>query len=227
MSAGAVVTGEDLVLVYGTGQTAQPVLSGASVRLGRGEACALLGPSGSGKTTLLSILGCLLTPTAGRLSVLDRTVPWGVPRGLTRLRREAIGFVFQQSNLLPFLSLADNVRVVGRNSGVPGRDLESRVGELLDRLGIGPVASKRPAEVSTGQRQRAAIARALVHHPAVILADEPTAALDWDTGQAAVRLLADHARSSGAGLLVVTHDARLVGLFDRAFRIEHGKVVAA
>jgi ABC-type lipoprotein export system ATPase subunit len=227
MSAEAVLIGEDLVLVYGTGPAAQPVLSGASVRLARGEACALLGPSGSGKTTLLSILGCLLTPTAGRLCVLDGPVPWGAPRGLTRLRRETIGFVFQQANLLPFLSVADNVRVVGRNSGVRGRDLESRVGELLDRLGIGSVASKRPAEVSTGQRQRAAIARALVHRPAVILADEPTAALDWDAGYAAVKLLADHARSSGAGLLVVTHDARLVGLFDRVFRIDHGKVVAA
>jgi putative ABC transport system ATP-binding protein len=227
MTTAAVLSGKNLMMTYGKGQTVQPVLSGASLRLGRGEACALLGPSGSGKTTLLSILGCLLTPTAGSLSILDRPVPWGAPRGLTRLRREVIGFVFQQSNLLPFLSVADNVRVVGRNSGVRGRDLEFRITELLDRLGIAAIAARRPAEVSTGQRQRAAIARALVHRPSVILADEPTAALDWDAGQTAVRLLADHARSSGAGLLVVTHDARLVDLFDQVFHIEHGKVVPA
>ena len=227
MSSGAVLTGEELAMTYRAGQAAQPVLAGASLRICRGEACALLGPSGSGKTTLLSILGCLLTPTAGRLTVAGRPAPWGAPRALARLRREAVGFVFQQAQLLPFLSVADNVRVVGRNSGVRGGELEGRVGQLLDRLGIGPIASMRPGQVSTGQRQRASIARALVHRPVVVLADEPTAALDWDAGRTAVGLLADHARSTGAGLLVVTHDDRLLGLFDRVFRIEHGKVVPA
>jgi putative ABC transport system ATP-binding protein len=220
----AVLECADLRKSYGQGPLSQAVLTGVSLSLGAGQACVLLGPSGSGKTTLLSILGCLLSPSGGELRIQGQPVDHTAADQLTLLRRRQIGFVFQQAQLLPFLTLADNVALVGRNSGLGPAEVGQRVGELLARLDIVGLRARRPDQVSGGQRQRAAIARALVHRPAVVLADEPTAALDWANGEAVVRLLIEQAKVEGALLVVVTHDTRLVNRFDRVFHMDSGKV---
>lgn len=207
---------------YGEGELAEMALSGASLEIRGGEACVLLGPSGSGKTTLLSILGCLLTPSSGTVAIGGVTVPFSEPKSLGALRRERLGFVFQHAQLLPFLSAEENVTVVAQNSGLSRRDAKERATELLFQLGMEKAFGKRPEELSGGQRQRVAIARALVHRPPVVLADEPTAALDWHHGGAVADLLVEHTRAAGAALLVVTHDRRLVPRFDRIFGMEEG-----
>jgi putative ABC transport system ATP-binding protein len=180
----------------------------------------LLGPSGSGKTTLLSVLGCLLRPSSGEVRLAGERVEYGRPAALALMRRRRIGFVFQHAQLLPFLSVEENVALVGRNLGLSTAETARRIGLLFARLDIEGLRGKRPHEVSGGQRQRVAIARALLHRPPVLLADEPTAALDWQHGEAAVRLLAGQAREEGALLIVVTHDTRLLPMFDRVLRIE-------
>jgi ABC-type lipoprotein export system ATPase subunit len=211
--------------VYGSGALAEPVLKDVSFALDRGQACALLGPSGSGKTTLLSILGCLLTPSSGALRIGGQAVDHRSGRMLCELRRSRIGFVFQHDQLLPFLSMEENLRAVGRNSGIAEADLDHRINNLAGRLGIDRLLDKEPHHASGGQRQRVAIARALIHRPPIILADEPTAALDWAHGEAVVRLLTEQARVERALLLTVTHDTRLLDFFDRVFHLEEGRLV--
>jgi ABC-type lipoprotein export system ATPase subunit len=209
---------------YGAGPLAEEVLKDVCLSLSRGEACALLGPSGSGKTTLLSILGCMLSPTAGELRILGQLVRHDSLGHLTALRRHHIGFVFQHARLLPFLSVEENLRIIGSNAGLDGVTLEHRMGQLLEGLGIAPLRGRRPSEASGGQCQRVAIARALLHHPSIILADEPTAALDWQYGEAVMRLLIQHAKQENALLVTVTHDVRLVNLFDRVISMDSGRV---
>jgi ABC-type lipoprotein export system ATPase subunit len=220
----AVLKADRLTKVYGTGPLAEEVLRGASLSLEAGETCLLLGPSGSGKTTLLSILGCLLSPTGGALTLAGRFVDFGRRGALAEIRRRQIGFVFQHAQLLPFLTLEDNLRVVGRNAGLPSGVLEGRIDELTGRLGIDGMRKKLPDCVSGGQRQRFAVARALLHGPAVVLADEPTAALDRDNGDAVIDLLIGEARRAGAVLLTVSHDLHLVDRYDRVLHMEAGTV---
>lgn len=210
--------------VYGEGELAQQVLTGVSMRLQRGECAALIGPSGSGKTTLLSILGCLLSPSEGAVSINDREVYPESELPLTEMRRQHLGFVFQHAQLLPFLSAEENLAIVGQNAGLDRTMATERIDRLFQRLGIASHGQKKPGALSGGQRQRVAIARALLHRPAVVLADEPTAALDWENGEAAVDLLIEEAKNEEAALLVVTHDTRLTQKFDRVFSIENGKL---
>src|SRR5271154_5529593 len=191
---GAVLECRQISMVYGQGTLAERVLEDVSFSLQRGQSCALVGPSGSGKTTLLSILGCLLTPTSGELWVEQQSVNHGSGKMLGELRRTKIGFVFQHAQLRPFLSMAENVRAVGKNSGMKAADLETRLADLAGRLGIDRLLDKKPEHASGGQRQRAAIARALIHRPPIILADEPTAALDWQNGETVIRLLTEQAK---------------------------------
>lgn len=221
---GIVLHCENVHHTYGRGDVAEPVLLGLSVSFAAGEACVLMGPSGSGKTTLLSILGCMLKPTAGKLIVCGDSVDWRSPKCLTHYRRVHLGFVFQHAQLLPFLTVAENLQVVGRNAGLPARKLADRIEELLERLGIAAMRHKKPDHLSGGQRQRVAIARAVLHRPSILLADEPTAALDWQHGEEAVRLLVEQAQAEGAMLLAVTHDTRLLPLFGRVLRIEGGRL---
>ncbi len=212
---------------YGRGEQAQTVLAQVDLTVGVGECCLLMGPSGSGKTTLLSILGCLLSPTAGRLDLAGESVDFSDPAHLQDRRRRSIGFVFQHAQLLPFLSARDNVELVARNAGLEPDAAVRRADELLDRVGLSPHAGRKPGELSGGQRQRAAIARALVGSPRVLLADEPTAALDWTSGQSVVELLTRTARDAGAALVTVTHDHRLEKWFDRVVEIDNGRLVYA
>jgi putative ABC transport system ATP-binding protein len=209
---------------FDQGETCEDVLRDVNLTVQVGEACCLLGPSGSGKTTLLSILGCLLTPTTGRLVVDDTAVDFTVTHQVAELRRRRIGFVFQQAHLLPFLSVERNLEVVAENSGMNGIGARQRRGDLLERLGVAAGRRKLPSELSGGQRQRVAVARALLRRPAVVLADEPTAALDWENGQSVMQLLVEEARLEQAALVVVTHDTRLLGFFDRVFRVEGGRL---
>lgn len=209
---------------YRQGDLVVPVLNGVDLQVAVAECAVLCGPSGSGKTTLLSIVGCLLTPTAGGLWIAGEDVTKVPASAMTRLRREKIGFVFQHSQLLPFLTVRENLEVVGRNAGVSGGALKERIDGLLERLEMADHGGKKAAVLSGGQRQRVAVARALIHKPAVVLADEPTAALGWEIGQVVVKLLIHHAREEGAGLLVVTHDMRLLPMFDRVWSMERGEL---
>jgi putative ABC transport system ATP-binding protein len=221
---GTVLECKSLAKTYGSGPLAEPVLREVSLSLRAGQTCVLLGPSGSGKTTLLSLLGCLLSPSGGELWLGGMRVRHADTGGLTEVRRRHIGFVFQHAQLLPFLSLEENVRLIGRNAGLRQPELGRRVAELLTRLDLEAVKHKRPGQTSGGQQQRAAVARALVHRPALILADEPTAALDWQRGEEVVRLLTEQAGRDGAALLAVTHDTRLVDLFERRLFLNEGRL---
>jgi len=218
----------NLTKSYGTGSIAETALTDVSLTFHAGESCVLLGPSGSGKTTLLSIFGCLLSPTSGTVELDGKLVKYSSAADLTRLRRNAIGFVFQHAQLLPFLTVRENLAVVAENSRVAPSvpHIAKRIVALLDQLGITQYAHRKPGDLSGGQRQRVAIARALLHRPKIILADEPTAALDWENGQSAVRLLAEQAKDDGALLIAVTHDTRLIEFFDRVIHLESGRARA-
>ncbi len=215
---------ENIRHTYGKGEVAEPVLLSVSITFRPGETCVLMGPSGSGKSTLLSVLGCLLKPTEGELQVCGERVDWRLPNRVTRFRRTCLGFVFQQAQLLPFLTVKENLEVVGRNAGLASQAISHRIEELLERLGIAAMRHKRPDHLSGGQRQRVAIARAVLHRPAILLADEPTAALDWKNGQEAARLLVEQAQADGSLLLTVTHDIRLVPLFHRHLYLDQGQL---
>jgi putative ABC transport system ATP-binding protein len=215
----------DLTKTYNRGGVAEAALTGVSLQFPTAQCCALLGPSGSGKTTFLCIVGGLLSPSRGTVEIDGIQVNYARRSQLAHLRRRQIGFEFQHAQLLPFLSVYDNLRIVAANSGMRAGEFKARINHLLERLGIGPYANRMPHKLSGGQRQRVSIARAVLHRPRIILADEPTAALDWENGQAAVRLLIEQARDDCALLIVVTHDTRLITHFDRAIQLESGKVL--
>jgi putative ABC transport system ATP-binding protein len=221
---GTVLLCRNIHHTYGRGEVAESVLAGVSASFAAGEVCVLMGPSGSGKTTLLSILGCMLKPSAGELTMCGESVDWQSPGRLTYFRRVHLGFVFQHAQLLPFLTVVENLEVVGRNAGLSAKAVTGRIDELLKRLGIAAMRHKKPDHLSGGQRQRVAIARAVLHRPSILLADEPTAALDWHHGQEVVRLLVEQAHEERAMLLTVTHDTRLLPLFRRVLRIEEGRL---
>jgi putative ABC transport system ATP-binding protein len=212
---------------YGEGALAETALAHVSLNFSRGEASVLLGPSGSGKTTLLSILGCLLTPTEGELEIDGQVVPRGARDQRLELRRRKIGFVFQHGQLLGFLTVEQNLRLVADNAGLKPAEAIDRIGQLTARLDIAELRRRKPAQLSGGQRQRVAIARALIHCPSIVLADEPTAALDWANGQVVIRLLIEQARQTNAALIVVTHDTRLIDLFDRVLHLDSGRMQAS
>ena len=210
---------------YGNGDNIERVLSCVNLIFEKGQTSVLVGPSGSGKTTLLSILGCLLAPSEGSLMINHAKVNFHDKSSLTEVRRQKLGFIFQHAQLLPFLTIAENLEVVGRNAEMASQDIEQRIQSLLERLELQAMAKKYPAQLSGGQRQRVAIARALLHRPSIVLADEPTAALDWRTGETVVELLLDQARLEQAVLVVVTHDTRMLPLFDRVLAIADGVVI--
>jgi putative ABC transport system ATP-binding protein len=214
----------NLTKTYGRGAQAETALCDVSLSFVAHESCLLLGPSGSGKTTLLSILGCLLSPSSGRVQIGGRHVNFASVPDPGALRRNLIGFVFQQSRLLPFLSVQENLFIVADNAGLSSSESRPRIKLLLERLGISEYSHRKPRELSGGQRQRAAVARAILHHPQIVLADEPTAALDWENGQTAVSMLIEQTKSEGALLLTVTHDERLIKLFDRVIYLDSGRV---
>ena len=200
-------------------------LKGVDVSLRGGELTLLMGPSGSGKTTLLSILGCMLTPTEGTVRVRGDSIAGKNPEDLAKLRRENIGFVFQSYHLFPTLSAADNVRLALDVRGETGKAAKDKSAAALARVGLSGKTRSYPNQLSGGEQQRVAIARAVVGDPSVILADEPTAALDSENGKAIMTILAEIAKDPGRGVLVVTHDPRLVPYAGRIVHIEDGNIV--
>jgi len=199
-------------------------LDDVHLTVGGDEIVALIGPSGSGKTTLCSIAGGLLTPTAGTVVVGGEDITRYGPKELTRVRREAVGFVFQTVNLIPFLTARENLIVVdeiGRRTGAKAR---ARADQLLDELGLTDRAANLPGQLSGGQRQRVAIGRALMNEPSLVLFDEPTSALDTELGDQVVRLIREEMKARGTAAIIVTHDDRITHYADRVVRIVDGRI---
>lgn len=215
---------DDLTKIYGSGNTEVIAVRNASFTVARGEVVALLGPSGSGKSTLLTAIGLINPATSGRIAIAGQPVMDG-PRALVDLRtfrRHHLGFVFQKANLIPFLSARQNVQVALEINDVAPRAARARAEELLAYLGLGDRLENLPYMLSGGQQQRVAIARALANRPGLVLADEPTAALDGRLGRQVMELFRQVAHEQRAGIIVVTHDHRALEAFDRVFEMEDG-----
>ena len=223
--SGVVMEALNVEKVLGTGPAQVRALKGVSLTLRGGELTLLMGPSGSGKTTLLSILGCMLSPTEGTVRVRGEAIEGKGPEELAKIRRENIGFVFQSYHLFPTLTAADNVRLALDVRDEGGRKAKNQAKEALARVGLAQKTINYPKQLSGGEQQRVAIARAVVGEPSVVLADEPTAALDAENGKAIMGILAEIAKDPNRGVLVVTHDPRLVPYADRIVHIEDGNIV--
>jgi ABC-type lipoprotein export system ATPase subunit len=220
-----VLRASGLVKAYGAGGARRRVLDGASLAVGAGELVAVVGPSGSGKSTLLHVIAGLDRVDAGTIEVAGAAVHRLDERALTRLRRDRIGLVFQAFHLVPELTGVENVVLPARANG-GGAAGASRARTLIERLGLAEAAGRRPAELSGGEQQRLAIARALVNEPALVLADEPTGNLDDAAGAAVLQLLRSVA-DGGRAVVLVTHDARAGAVADRTLTLVEGRLQAA
>ena len=211
---------------FGEGDTRVDALRDVSLEVHPGQIVALLGPSGSGKTTLLNVIGCILEPNKGWISLDDEVVYDGrwLRSDLRKLRLEKIGFIFQAHNLLPFLNNTDNVAVVLHLAGYNTAEAKKRAVELLDYLEVGHRKEAMPANLSGGEAQRVAIARALANRPRIILADEPTAALDSQRAGIVMDLLRKVAVEQKAAILAVTHDEKIFDRFDHIFHLRDGRL---
>lgn len=211
---------------FGEGDTRVDALRDVSLEVHPGQVVALLGPSGSGKTTLLNVIGCILEPNNGWISLDGEVVYDGrwLRSDLRKLRLEKIGFIFQSHNLLPFLNSTDNVAVVLNLAGYNTVDAKKRAVELLDYLEVGHRKEAMPANLSGGEAQRVAIARALANRPRIILADEPTAALDSQRAGIVMDLLRKVAVEQEAAILAVTHDEKIFDRFDHIFHLRDGRL---
>jgi putative ABC transport system ATP-binding protein len=210
---------------YGEGDAAVRALEGVDLSVRSGEMLFLMGPSGSGKTTLLSIMGCILRPTSGSVLIAGSEVARLSERQMPQVRREKIGFIFQGFNLFPALTVRENIELTFDLKGVRGKVARQRSEELLERVALREKANEWPANLSGGQKQRVAIARALAGEPEIVLADEPTAALDGATGRAILDLLRELAHEKGRAVVIVTHDSRAQAYADRIVTIEDGRVL--
>jgi putative ABC transport system ATP-binding protein len=217
-----VLEGRDVTKVFREGSETVAVLNGASLSLDRGEIVALEGPSGSGKTTLLTILGCMLSPSSGRVRIEGREVDPDRPDLLPGYRRASIGFVFQQFNLFPALTAAENVEYALNIKGTKGVRARSEAARLLDAVGLADRSRFLPRDLSGGQKQRVAIARALVGEAPILLADEPTANLDTHVGVQILELFRGLAKQENRALLIVTHDPKVRVIADRVVGIHDG-----
>ena len=209
---------------YGSGPTAVRALVDVSLDVLGGEVLLMMGPSGSGKTTLLSIMGGILDASSGSVRVRGEELVGMPERERPRIRRTHIGFVFQGFNLFPALTALENVALPLDVRGERGPEARDRARGALERVGLGDKIDVHPADLSGGQKQRVAIARALVGDPSIVLADEPTAALDSISGRTVLELLRDLARDAGRAIVLVTHDARAVAYADRIVSIEDGRL---
>jgi putative ABC transport system ATP-binding protein len=214
----------NLTKVYGTGSTAVHALHEVSLDVSSGEVLLIMGPSGSGKTTLLSIMGGILRATSGSVLIHQREIIGLTEKELPRLRRTYIGFVFQGFNLFPALSAGENVAIALDIRGIRGREAHGRAVAALERVGLGEKVNALPADLSGGQKQRVAIARALIGEPKIILADEPTAALDANSGATVVAMLSQLAHEHGRAVVMVTHDHRTLAYADRIVYVEDGTI---
>lgn len=222
--AGKGIRIEGLRKRYGSGDTAVDALKRVDMQVAPGEVIGLIGPSGSGKSTLLKALGAVIDPTAGRMIFGDDVIyddGWKIS-DLRALRRDKIGFVFQAPYLIPFLDVTDNVALLPMLAGTPNGEARQRALELLRALDVEHRAGAMPSQLSGGEQQRVAIARGLVNHPPVILADEPTAPLDSARALAVIRILNDMAQRFETAIIVVTHDEKIIPTFERIYHIRDG-----
>ncbi len=222
----AIIQTHGLTKVFGSNGAAVHALRGIDLTVERGEFVALIGPSGSGKSTLMAILGCLDRPTAGTYALDGSQVEGLSGRELAQIRNDKIGFVFQQYNLLPKASVVRNVELPMLYAGVPRRERRARALDLLEKVGIPDKAKVLPAALSGGQRQRVAVARALANRPALLLADEPTGALDSKTGHEVLELFVDLHRQ-GNTIIIVTHDLQIAAMASRQVEIHDGLIKLA
>jgi putative ABC transport system ATP-binding protein len=214
----------DITKTYGAGEAAVSALSGVSLDANFGEVLMLMGPSGSGKTTLVSIMGCILRATSGSIRIAGTEVARMRERDLPRIRLRHIGFIFQGFNLFPALRAVENVELALKLKGMDGRKGRAQAMDLLDQVGLKDKAQSYPADLSGGQKQRVAIARALAGGPDIILADEPTAALDSHSGRVVMEMLSGLAHERGRAVVIVTHDNRTLHYSDRIVHIADGKI---
>jgi putative ABC transport system ATP-binding protein len=220
-----VIRATGITKIYREGATEMRALTNVDLEIRAGELTLLMGPSGSGKTTLLSILGCILRASSGSLEVLGESVEMLPEKGLPRIRRQAIGFVFQGFNLFPALTTVENVSLALDVRGVSRGKAKERAAELIREVGLAGKSKSYPADLSGGQKQRVAIARALAGDPPIVLADEPTAALDSTSGKNVIELLKRLAHEHGRAVVMVTHDPRVLSYGDRILHLEDGRVV--
>jgi len=220
------IQAEELTKVYQMGDNEVRALNGASFTIDKGEMVAIMGPSGSGKSTLMSIIGCLDVPTDGSY-VLDGVAVENMDESeLAEIRGRKIGFVFQQFNLLARTSALENVMLPLTYAGISGKERNNRALKALERVGLGDRTHHAPNELSGGQQQRVAIARALVNEPAILLADEPTGALDSKTGVEIMELVQNLHKESGQTVILVTHDSYLARHTDRIIKLSDGRIVS-
>jgi putative ABC transport system ATP-binding protein len=225
----AAIEAQHLSKVFGAGEAAVQALKDVSLTVEPGELVALMGPSGSGKTTLLRAISLIDPPTGGCISVAgERACGEALGRlDARRLRREKMGIIFQAYNLIPFLSAQENVALVLTLNGIARREAMRRAKGLLDEMDLGHRAAVHPGTLSGGEQQRVAVARAVVNDPAVILADEPTAALDTERGKAVMALLRRLGRERRAAVIAVTHDERMIAGFDRIYHMVDGRLATS
>ncbi|MNZ83596.1 putative hemin import ATP-binding protein HrtA [compost metagenome] len=210
--------------IYGAEDTSVKVLKDISLEVKAGEFVAIVGPSGSGKSTFLSIAGALLSPTNGTVAIGGQEISRLSSQQLTDIRLQKIGFIFQSANLIPYLTVRDQLILIGELAGMKKSHSKKKATELLSRLGLGHRLHHYPESLSGGERQRVAIARAWMNDPEIILADEPTASLDSERGRDVVHMLADEVKSRGKAAVMVTHDHRMLDLCDRVVHIEDGQL---
>lgn len=218
-----VIEASGLTKIYGSGNTEVVAVRNVTLSVARGEIVALVGPSGAGKSTLLTILGLIRPPDAGRIVIEQKVVFDGWLRVDARLfRRKHLGFVFQKANLIPFLTAAENVQLAMEINDVSPGAANARTMELLEYLNLANRADYLPSKLSGGQQQRVAVARALANRPSLILADEPTAALDSVLGRQVMELFRNVSHEQNTGVIVVTHDHRALDVFDHIMEMEDG-----
>jgi putative ABC transport system ATP-binding protein len=222
---GIMIEATEIVKVLGEGAGRVDALRGIDLSLAGGELTLLMGPSGSGKTTLLSVLGCMLSPTSGTVRIRGLSTTGLGPEQLAELRRENVGFVFQSYHLFPTLTAAENVRLTLDVRGERAPLARDKAAKALATVGLSHKANAFPRELSGGEQQRVAVARAIVGDASVVLADEPTAALDSENGHAVMTMLAEIAKDPARALFIVTHDPRIMPFADRILRIEDGRIV--
>lgn len=213
--------------VYGDGDTSVKVLDQVSLEVKAGEFVAVVGPSGAGKSTFLSIAGALLSPTSGRVLIGGQDISKLSGTELNDVRLAKIGFIFQSANLIPYLTVRDQLLLIGELNGQPKAAMKKKADDLLERLGLGHRLHHYPESLSGGERQRAAIARAWMNEPEILLADEPTASLDSERGRDVVQMIADEVKLRGKAAVMVTHDQRMLDLCDRVVYIEDGQLSEA
>lgn len=218
---------QNLVKNFGKGENLVKVIENASFEIKKGELVALIAPSGAGKTTLLMMIGCVQEPTSGEIWLGDEKVyhdKW-LTKDTRKIRRKKIGFIFQAHYLIPFLNIIENITLLPQVNGVSKKEAQKKAMELLDYLEIADKAHAMSSQLSGGQNQRVAIARALANNPEIILADEPTAALDAQRSISVIKMLKKIAREQNVAIITVTHDERILPYFDKIMKIQNRGIV--